>query len=501
MSTETYRRKIFEQSFDQNNADAWLRTYRQSYSQWLDSTDKTAFEAVLMELTIRKLPRWLETYMRNLNPDNFEELREAIVRYLGSQKRDDTSTKRTDRPEKSRTQMSDTPNRNREPEPRRLEMRDRKDATLFPFRDPRQMECFRCGKKGAYQKRWCRVKLEGTNLVVAHMEAKNLPRWTCSVNLVVAHMEAKNLPRRTCSVNLVVAHMEAKNLPRWTCSVNLVVAHMEAKNLPRWTCSVNLVVAHMEAKNLPRWTCSVNLVVAHMEAKNLPRWTCSVNLVVAHMEAKNLPRWTCSVNLVVAHMEAKNLPRWTCSVNLVVAHMEAKNLPRWTRPVKIKNRPVLVPLDTGCTKSMVHPRCVQESDHLPWKIPYKTATSTKTYFPAARVTLQIEGTDTRVGGRSIPPHLCRHFARARRSPLQEVAEGEEEESSMKPETKSLSEETKEETRIQTSLVTTRAQLDRQHLQDQQEQKEQEEDGQHLQVYRNKKSRKRMSLLYTQWILR
>ena len=55
--------------------------------------------------------------MRNLNPDNLEELREAIVRYLGNQKRDDTSTKRTDRPEKSRTQISDTPNKNREPEP------------------------------------------------------------------------------------------------------------------------------------------------------------------------------------------------------------------------------------------------------------------------------------------------------------------------------------------------------------------------------------------------
>ena len=84
-STETYRRKVFEQSFDQNIADVWLRTNRQSYSQWLDSTDKPAFKAVLMELTIHKLPRWLDTYMRNLNPDNFEELREAIVRYLGSQ--------------------------------------------------------------------------------------------------------------------------------------------------------------------------------------------------------------------------------------------------------------------------------------------------------------------------------------------------------------------------------------------------------------------------------
>ena len=117
VSTETYRRKVFEQAFDQNNAEAWLRTYRQSYSQWLDSTGKTAFEAVLMKLTIGKLPRWLETYMRNLNPDNYKELMEAIVRYLGSQKWDDTSTKRTDRPEKSRTQMSDTPNRNREQEP------------------------------------------------------------------------------------------------------------------------------------------------------------------------------------------------------------------------------------------------------------------------------------------------------------------------------------------------------------------------------------------------
>ena len=56
-----------------------------------------------------------------------------------------------------------------------------------------------------------------------------------------------------------------------------------------------------------------------------------------------------------------------------------------------------------------------------------------------------------------------------------LKEALEEESSMKPETNSPSEETKEEMRIQTSLATTRAQLDRQHLQDLQEQKEQEED--------------------------
>ena len=76
VSSETYRRKVFEQSFDKTT----LVLGRKSSSQWLNSTDKTAFEAVVMELTIRKLPRWLETYMRDLNPDNFEELMEAIVR-------------------------------------------------------------------------------------------------------------------------------------------------------------------------------------------------------------------------------------------------------------------------------------------------------------------------------------------------------------------------------------------------------------------------------------
>ena len=30
-------------------------------------------------------------------------------------------------------------------------------------------------------------------------------------------------------------------------------------------------------------------------------------------------------------------------------------------------------LDTGCTKSMMHPRCIQQSDYLPWKIAYSLA--------------------------------------------------------------------------------------------------------------------------------
>ena len=159
-----------------------------------------------------------------------------------------------------------------------------------------------------------------------------------------------------------------------------------------------------------------------------------------------------------------------------------KNLPRWTRPVKINNRLVLALLDTVCTKSMVHLRCVQESDHLPWKIPYKTASSRKTYFPTARVTLQIEGKDTELAV-GVSPHISVDMLLGRDVPhfRKLLKETLVEESSMKPKINLPSKETKEETRIQTSLVTTRAQLDRQHLQD----------------LGNKKSRKRMNLLYTQ----
>ena len=90
--------------------------------------------------------------------------------------------------------------------------------------------------------------------------------------------------------------------------------------------------------------------------------------------------------------------------------------------MKINNRPVLALLDTGCSEFIVHSHCVQESDHFPCRIPYKTASSTKTYFPAASHTAD-RRKGHRVGGGIISTHLCRHVARARSSPLQEVAEG------------------------------------------------------------------------------
>ena len=53
-------------------------------------------------------------------------------------------------------------------------------------------------------------------------------------------------------------------------------------------------------------------------------------------------------------------------------------------------------LDTGCTKTIVHPRCVTEEDYLGWSIPYNTASERKTHFPATSVTLEIDGKTTAI---------------------------------------------------------------------------------------------------------
>ena len=82
-----------------------------------------------------------------------------------------------------------------------------------------------------------------------------------------------------------------------------------------------------------------------------------------------------------------------CRVKLEEANLvrDQDHLPKWTRPVKINGSPVLGLIDTGCTKSVVHPSCVKPKDYLSWKIPYCPASSRKVYFPAAKVILTIEG--------------------------------------------------------------------------------------------------------------
>ena len=62
--------------------------------------------------------------------------------------------------------------------------------------------------------------------------------------------------------------------------------------------------------------------------------------------------------------------------------------------VKINGKEMKACLDTVCTKTLVHPRCIYESDYLGWNIPYNTASEKRTHFPVASVTLEVEGKTT-----------------------------------------------------------------------------------------------------------
>ena len=68
---------------------------------------------------------------------------------------------------------------------------------------------------------------------------------------------------------------------------------------------------------------------------------------------------------------------------------QQQHLADWTKTVKINGKEVKALLDTGCTKTLVHSRCVAQTDYLGWKIPYHTASDKEIYFPAAQVVLEV----------------------------------------------------------------------------------------------------------------
>ena len=51
ISTETRRKKVFEQTFNASKPDQWLRDFILNFHQWLDSTERPNRETVLMELS------------------------------------------------------------------------------------------------------------------------------------------------------------------------------------------------------------------------------------------------------------------------------------------------------------------------------------------------------------------------------------------------------------------------------------------------------------------
>ena len=71
---------------------------------------------------------------------------------------------------------------------------------------------------------------------------------------------------------------------------------------------------------------------------------------------------------------------------------------------KINGRKASLWLDTRCTQSLVHPRCISWEQRLSWEIPYSMASAREVWFPAARETMQVGQTiqELTVG---VSPHL------------------------------------------------------------------------------------------------
>ena len=57
---------------------------QQAYKKWMQASGGSAEDTLLLELTLQKLPCWLENQMRQLKPHMYEELKEAVMRYIST---------------------------------------------------------------------------------------------------------------------------------------------------------------------------------------------------------------------------------------------------------------------------------------------------------------------------------------------------------------------------------------------------------------------------------
>ena len=80
--------------------------------------------------------------------------------------------------------------------------------------------------------------------------------------------------------------------------------------------------------------------------------------------------------------------------------------------VWINDQEIKAVLETGCTKTFVHPWCITKEDYLGWDIPYQTTSSKWIYFPAASVELEIEGKITKIP-MGVSEHTCQDMSMGR----------------------------------------------------------------------------------------
>ena len=148
---------------------------------------------MLIEVTLKRLPRWLEVKMRNFNLQTFEELAEAVASHLANQSIPGKEAEVPRRTERLGTNEKNHP-RERQGEQHFLPSRQHQQPMSPRLRpgqgggnnsrslskDVSQMACYQCGEKG-HLRRDCRVKVESANR--AAYVRTNLPKWTREVQV------------------------------------------------------------------------------------------------------------------------------------------------------------------------------------------------------------------------------------------------------------------------------------------------------------------------------